>query len=165
MSKCLVCNISKDIMKQMGVEYSYVKESELEISMKDLVLKNNNTESYIEDMLPFIYMFDYEEEMMSYITNTIKSKGIHAIFAASTPHNLQWTLQALIKELKKEHFMMQVMKQLQDEIKKTMTFSVNENSEKVKNTLMAAFIALQNQDLAIMQNMIQELIKIQKESD
>lgn len=165
MSKCLIGNIPKEIAEEIQITYSYLSDEDLNDEMKDLVLQDRLEESSLSIPFSFVYMFDYEDEEMSTITRQLKSKGINAIFVASTQHNLLWKFNDLIQEVVKEHLTFQAMDKLKNLIQTVMKMPVDENKEQVEMTLMAAFAAFQSKDLNAMNQMIEQLEKIQKKSD
>lgn len=156
MSKCLVCNISKEIMDTMNIEYSYVNASDLNKKIKDLLSSSNKEEIQLSNQLPFIYIYDYSNDEMDSISHTLKSKGISCIKAVNTPMNIEWVLKDLLSELNKEHEMFQTMHELQRCIQEKMS-SVDINQTDIKNTLMAAYMTLQQKDLKLMRVMIQKV--------
>ncbi|MGN1345078.1 MAG: DUF3783 domain-containing protein, partial [Traorella sp.] len=92
MSKCLVANISKEIMNQFNMDYSFLSDEDMSKKMEDIVNKNNLNESKLSIDTPFVYMFAFSEDEMNQITAFMKKHQIHPIYAASTPTNLHWTL-------------------------------------------------------------------------
>lgn len=162
MGKCLVCNIPLNILKGLDVDYSYLNESNLNMNMNELLQKTNVDIQDISFQYPFVFMHEYSEEEMNAITYALKSNQVNAIYAVSTPYNLQWTLKDLFNELLEEHEIFQTMNELQDLMKELMPI-MNQNQE-IKMMLMEAFIALQNKNLIQMKQMIQKLNNI-KESD
>ena len=103
MSKCLVCNIPLNILEGLDIEFSYLVESDLDVKMDELLEKTNIDIQNISFKYPFVFMHEYSEEEMNVITHTLKSNQVNAIYAVSTPHNLQWTLNDLFNELLEEH--------------------------------------------------------------
>ena len=165
MSKCLIGNISKEILEDVNIEYSYLSDLDLDTDMKDLVLEKNLMETKLTLPSSFVYMFDYEDTEMSRITQELKSHGIRAVYVASTQHNLLWTLKDLLNEVMKEHQMFQTIDRLKHLIQDTMKLPIDENKENIEKALMASFIALQGKDLNTMKQMIKELEKYHKKSD
>ena len=160
MSKCLVCNIPLSILEGLDIEYSYLIESDLNVKMNELLEKTNIDIQNISFKYPFVFMHEYSEDKMNEITYTLKSNQINAIYAVSTPHNLQWTLNDLFNELLEEHEIFQTMNELQ-ELMKELIPTMNQNQE-IKLMLMEAFITLQNKNLIQMKQMIQKLNNIKK---
>lgn len=163
MSKCLICNIPNEIIDDFKYEYSYLSNNDLNIELKDLVLENKE-EDEISFKYPFIYMFDYSEEEMNDISSYFKQKEIIPIYCASTKTNLLWTLKELFDELIKEHLTFQAVNSLQSLIKKAISLPINENKKEIENTLMEAFIVLQNKDLFQMNQMIKKLEQLIQEN-
>lgn len=158
MSKCLIINISKEILNEFKYDYSYLKEEDLEIELKDLVLESNELETKLPLPFSFVYMFDYEEEQMKEITNYFKERNkIDVIYCGSTRKNLLWTLKELLDENVKEHQTFYCINVLKELIKKGMQLPLNENKKVIEETLMKAFIVLQKKDLKEMIEMIDEL--------
>ena len=160
MSKCLVCNIPLSILEGLDIEYSYLVESDLNVKMNELLEKTNIGIQNISFKYPFVFMHEYSENEMNEITHTLKSNQVNAIYAVSTPHNLQWTLNDLFNELLEEHEIFQTMNELQ-ELMKELIPTMNQNQE-IKFMLMEAFITLQNKNLIQMKQMIQKLNNIKK---
>lgn len=160
MSKCLVCNIPLNILEGLDIEFSYLVESDLDVKMNELLEKTNIDIQNISFKYPFVFMHEYSEEEMNVITHTLKSNQVNAIYAVSTPHNLQWTLNDLFNELLEEHEIFQTMNELQ-ELMKELIPAINQNQE-IKLLLMEAFIILQNKNLIQMKQMIQKLNNIKK---
>ena len=160
MSKCLVCNIPLNILEGLDIEFSYLVESDLDVKMNELLEKTNIDIQNISFKYPFVFMHEYSEEEMNVITHTLKSNQVNAIYAVSTPHNLQWTLNDLFNELLEEHEIFQTMNELQ-ELMKELIPAMNQNQE-IKLLLMEAFIILQNKNLIQMKQMIQKLNNIKK---
>lgn len=160
MSKCLVCNIPLSILEGLDIEYSYLIESDLDVKMNELLGKNNIDIQNISFKYPFVFMHEYSEDEMNEITHTLKSNQVNAIYAVSTSHNLQWTLNDLFNELLQEHEIFQTMNELQ-ELMKELIPTMNQNEE-IKFMLMEAFITLQNKNLIQMRQMIQKLNNIKK---
>lgn len=160
MSKCLVCNIPLNILEGLDIEFSYLVESDLDVKMDELLEKTNIDIQNISFKYPFVFMHEYSEEEMNVITHTLKSNQVNAIYAVSTPHNLQWTLNDLFNELLEEHEIFQTMNELQ-ELMKELIPAINQNQE-IKLLLMEAFIILQNKNLIQMKQMIQKLNNIKK---
>lgn len=160
MSKCLVCNIPLNILEGLDIEFSYLVESDLDVKMNELLEKTNIDIQNISFKYPFVFMHEYSEEEMNVITHTLKSNQVNAIYAVSTPHNLQWTLNDLFNELLEEHEIFQTMNELQ-ELMKELIPAINQNQE-IKLLLMEAFITLQNKNLIQMKQMIQKLNNIKK---
>ena len=160
MSKCLVCNIPLSILEGLDIEYSYLIESNLNVKMNELLEKTNIDIQNISFKYPFVFMHEYSEDKMNEITYTLKSNQINAIYAVSTPHNLQWTLNDLFNELLEEHEIFQTMNELQ-ELMKELIPAMNQNEE-IKFMLMEAFITLQNKNLIQMKQMIKKLNNIKK---
>lgn len=160
MSKCLVCNIPLNILEGLDIEFSYLVESDLDVKMNELLEKTNIDIQNISFKYPFVFMHEYSEEEMNVITHTLKSNQVNAIYAVSTPHNLQWTLNDLFNELLEEHEIFQTMNELQ-ELMKELIPAMNQNEE-IKFMLMEAFITLQNKNLIQMKQMIQKLNNIKK---
>ena len=160
MSKCLVCNIPLNILEGLDIEFSYLVESDLDVKMDELLEKTNIDIQNISFKYPFVFMHEYSEEEMNVITHTLKSNQVNAIYAVSTPHNLQWTLNDLFNELLEEHEIFQTMNELQ-ELMKELIPAMNQNEE-IKFMLMEAFITLQNKNLIQMKQMIQKLNNIKK---
>lgn len=160
MKKCLVCNIPLEVLSAIDIEFSYLNELDLNKKMNDLLKNSNMNVQEISFKHPFIFMHEYSEEEMNQITHHIQTNQISAIYAVSTPYNLQWTLNDLFSELLEEHEIFQTMNQLQSLMKEIMPY-MNGNQE-IKNILMEAFIVLQNKDLKQMKHMIQKLNSIKK---
>lgn len=160
MGKCLVCNIPLNILKGLDVDYSYLNESNLNMNMNELLQKTNVDIQDISFQYPFVFMHEYSEEEMNAITYALKSNQVNAIYAVSTPYNLQWTLKDLFNELLEEHEIFQTMNELQ-ELMKEFIPNMNQNQE-IKMMLMEAFIVLQNKNLIQMKQMIQKLNNIKK---
>ena len=160
MKKCLVCNIPLEVLSAIDIEFSYLNELDLNKKMNDLLKNSNMNVQEISFKHPFIFMHEYSEEEMNQITHHIQTNQISAIYAVSTPYNLQWTLNDLFSELLEEHEIFQTMNQLQSLMKEIMPY-MNGNQE-IKNILMEAFIVLQNKDLKQMKHMIQKLNTIKK---
>ncbi len=160
MSKCLVCNIPLSILEGLDIEYSYLIESDLNVKMNELLEKTNVDIQNISFKYPFVFMHEYSEDEMNKITHTLKSNQVNAIYAVSTPHNLQWTLNDLFNELLEEHEIFQTMNELQ-ELMKELIPTMNQNQE-IKLMLMEAFITLQNKNLIQMKQMIKKLNNIKK---
>lgn len=160
MKKCLVCNIPLEVLSAIDIEFSYLNELDLNKKMNDLLKNSNMNVQEISFKHPFIFMHEYSEEEMNQITHHIQTNQISAIYAVSTPYNLQWTLNDLFSELLEEHELFQTMNQLQSLMKEIMPY-MNGNQE-IKNILMEAFIVLQNKDLKQMKHMIQKLNSIKK---
>lgn len=160
MSKCLVCNIPLNILEGLDIEFSYLVESDLDVKMNELLEKTNIDIQNISFKYPFVFMHEYSEEEMNVITHTLKSNQVNAIYAVSTPHNLQWTLNDLFNELLEEHEIFQTMNELH-ELMKELIPAMNQNQE-IKLLLMEAFIILQNKNLIQMKQMIQKLNNIKK---
>ena len=152
MSKCLVSNISKEIMDKSGFDYSYLTKSDLNIEMKDLVLEKNEQEAF--ELAPFVYMFDYSEDEMNRISAYFKSCGIYPVYCANTTKNLLWTLKELLDEIMKEHHMFTSKKVLSELLKKAMRLPIGENKKEVEAMLMESFALLQGNDV----NKIDEMI-------
>ena len=159
MSKCLVCNIPLNILEELDIDYSYLIESDLNVKMNELLEKTNVDIQSISFKYPFVFMHEYSEEKMNEITHSLKSNQVNAIYAVSTPHNLQWTLNDLFNELLEEHEIFQIMNELQELIKELIPI-MNQNEE-MKRMLMEAFIILQNKNLIQMKQMIQLIQMIQ----
>ncbi len=162
MSKCLVCNIAKEIMEKMNVHYSYIHQNDFDTEMKDLVLNENHEESHLLFEEPFVYYFDYNDEEMSILTQKFKDFHLSPICAASTTHNLLWSFSDLIKEIMKEHLTFQTAKRLKELIMEIMKLPVNEDKEKIEKALMESFIILQGMDADKMLNQIKILEQFQK---
>lgn len=162
MSKLLISNIPSQDMEELGFTYSYLKDEDFDCLMKDLVLESNLEFSEVT-LIPFVYMFDCSEEEMNTISNYFKSKNIQAVYAASTTHNLQWSLHDLLNEIMEEHRTFQVAASLKEWIQKTMKLPKSENSEWVEKTLMASFVAFQNRKLDEMEKMIEILKELHEE--
>lgn len=160
MKKCLVCNIPLEVLSAIDIEFSYLNELDLNKKMNDLLKNSNMNVQEISFKHPFIFMHEYSEEEMNQLTHHIQTNQISAIYAVSTPYNLQWTLNDLFSELLEEHELFQTMNQLQSLMKGIMPY-MNGNQE-IKNILMEAFIVLQNKDLKQMKHMIQKLNSIKK---
>ena len=160
MSKCLVCNIPLNILEGLDIEFSYLVESDLDVKMNELLEKTNIDIQNISFKYPFVFMHEYSEEEMNVITHTLKSNQVNAIYAVSTPHNLQWTLNDLFNELLEEHEIFQTMNELQELMKELIPI-MNQKQE-IKLLLMEAFIILQNKNLIQMKQMIQKLNNIKK---
>lgn len=160
MKKCLVCNIPLEVLSAIDIEFSYLNELDLNKKMNDLLKNSNMNVQEISFKHPFIFMHEYSEEEMNQLTHHIQTNQISAIYAVSTPYNLQWTLNDLFSELLEEHELFQTMNQLQSLMKEIMPY-MNGNQE-IKNILMEAFIVLQNKDLKQMKHMIQKLNTIKK---
>lgn len=160
MSKCLVCNIPLNILEELDIDYSYLIESDLNVKMNELLEKTNVDIQNISFKYPFVFMHEYSEEEMNEITHSLKSNQVNAIYAVSTPHNLQWTLKDLFNELLEEHEIFQTMNELQ-ELMKEFIPNMNQNQE-IKMMLMEAFIVLQNKNLIQMKQMIQKLNNTKK---
>ena len=128
--------------------------------MNELLEKTNIDIQNISFKYPFVFMHEYSEEEMNVITHTLKSNQVNAIYAVSTPHNLQWTLNDLFNELLEEHEIFQTMNELH-ELMKELIPAMNQNQE-IKLLLMEAFIILQNKNLIQMKQMIQKLNNIKK---
>ena len=45
MSKCLIANISKEMIHDLKLDYSYLSDQDLHTKMKDLVLQSNQEET------------------------------------------------------------------------------------------------------------------------
>ena len=161
MGKCLVCNIQKEIINDLNIDYSYLNENDLNKTMNEL-LNTNQENQGISFQYPFVFMHDYTEEEMDTITNHLKQNQIQAIYAVSTIHNLQWQLKDLLNELLEEHEIFQTIHELQTLMKEFIPFM--NDSQEIKNLLMEAFIILQNKNLAQMKEMIQKL-NTKKKSD
>ena len=159
MSKCLVCNIPLEILNGLGINYSYLNENDLNKKMNEL-LELNSLNQGISFQHSFVFMHGYNEDEMNQITSYLKANHIDAIYAVSTPYNLQWTLNDLFNELLEEHEIFQTMHLLQALMKELIPH-MNENQE-IKTILMEAFIILQNKDLNQMKLMIQKLNSIKK---
>ena len=135
-----------------------MKEDDLEIEFKDLVLESNELETKLPLPFSFVYMFDYEEEQMKVITNYFKERNkIDVIYCGSTRKNLLWTLKEFLDENVKEHQTFYCIYVLKELIKKGMQLPLNENKKVIEETLMKAFIVLQKKDLKEMIEMIDEL--------
>ena len=160
MSKCLVCNIPLNILEGLDIEFSHLVESDLDIKMNELLEKSNIDMQTISFEYPFVFMHEYSEDEMNEITQTLKSNQVNAIYAVSTPYNLQWTLNHLFNELLEEHKIFQTMNELQELMKELIPI-MNQNQE-IKLLLMEAFITLQNKNLIQMKQMIQKLNNIKK---
>ena len=160
MSKCLICNVPSNILESLNIDYSYLNELDLNEKMDDLLNKTNLKFQEISFKHPFVFMHEYSEEEMNHITSHLKSNQINAIYAVSTPYNLQWTLKDLFNELLEEHEIFQTINSLQSLMKEFIPF-MNGN-QKIKNLLMEAFIVLQNKDLNQMKQMIQKLNNTKK---
>ena len=160
MSKCLIANISKEMMNDLEIDYSYLSDRDLQTKMNDLVIQSNQEETKMFLSLSFVYMYDYEEEKMSKITKQLKSKGINAIFVASTPYNLSWSLKDLLDEVMQEHELFQTKARLKEVM---MQFSLGENKKQAEMVLMEAFIIFQGNDVKAMNQMIEKLERLQKD--
>ena len=160
MSKCLIANISKEMMNDLEIDYSYLSDQDLQTKMNDLVIQSNQEETKMSLSLSFVYMYDYEEEKMSKITKQLKSKGINAIFVESTPYNLSWSLKDLLDEVMQEHELFQTKARLKEVM---MQFSLGENKMQAEMVLMEAFIIFQGNDVKAMNQMIEKLESLQKD--
>ena len=47
MSKCLIANISKEMMNDLEIDYSYLSDRDLQTKMNDLVIQSNQEETKI----------------------------------------------------------------------------------------------------------------------
>ena len=157
MSKCLIANISKEMIHDLKLDYSYLSDQDLHTKMKDLVLQSNQEQTRMSLSNSFVYMFDYGEDKMNEITDSLKSKGINAIFIASTPHNLSWTLKDLLDEVMQEHHLFQAKNRLKELLQKKVQVSQNENKKQIEKILMEAFIIYQGSDVNAMEEMIKRL--------
>lgn len=139
MSKCIVANISKEMMDSLNINYSYVTQEELNIEMKDLLLKNNQCVSSLLFSESIIYMDGYDENQMNAISAFFKQHAIYPIYVASTSTNLNWSFHTLYKEVLEEHQTFESM----NELKRLIQLHMNK-TEVSKETLMNAFIILQS---------------------
>lgn len=159
MGKCLVCNIPLEILNGLKIDYAYLNENDLNKKMNEL-LESKSMIQEISFKHPFIFMHGYSEDEMDRFTSCLKANQINAIYAVSTPFNLQWTLKDLLDELLEEHELFQTVNTLQTLMKELIPY-MNENQE-IKMILMEAFIILQNKDLNQMKQMIKKLNTLKK---
>lgn len=152
MSKCIVANISKEMMDCLKVNYSYVSPKEFDIDMKHLLLKNNQNIASLPFDESFLYMDGYDENQMNEISAFFKQQAIPVIYVASTPTNLNWTFQALYQEVLEEHQTFEA----RNELKRLIQLHMHK-TEISKETLMHAFIVLQSGKLDEIKKQIESL--------
>ena len=156
MSKCLIANISTEIMNSLDFEYACLGDKDLPCIMNDLLKKETQEPEPIFFKEPFIFLSEMSEEEISKVTQTLKNHQIKAITIVSTPTNLTWTFSSLYEEVMEEHAYFQTMDELKALLKEKMQH-IESGKEEI---LMASFMALQSGDAKEMKKAIEILKKL-----